>query len=163
MKKLIIFMLILSISFIGGNVILLDDVYAQKNLIQQVNLEDKYITELSKIGDQLYILSYNSLKVILDKNDKKILLKDISFTKSQMKSLRIELSDYHKTESGNIEKNPISLALLNALNYYSMSLSYLECFLNLECESDINKCLENYYFIKNLGDQTLLWIKPQIK
>lgn len=163
MKKLIIFMLILSISFIGGNVILLDDVYAQKNLIQQVNLEDKYIIELSKIGDQLYILSYNSLKVILDKNDKKILLKDISFTKSQMKSLRIELSDYHKTESGNIEKNPISLALLNALNYYSMSLSYLECFLNLECESDINKCLENYYFIKNLGDQTLLWIKPQIK
>ncbi|MGL5756549.1 MAG: hypothetical protein ACRCYC_14555 [Paraclostridium sp.] len=126
-------------------------------------MEDKYITKLSKIGDQLYILSYNYFKVILDKNDKKSLLKDISFTKSQMKSLRIELSDYHKTESGNVEKNPISLALLNALNYYSMSLSYLECFLNLECESDINKCLENYYFIKNLGDQTLLWIKPQIK
>ena len=118
---------------------------------------------MTKIRDQIYILSSNSLKTVINKQDKTSLLKESTFINSQIRNLRIQLSEYHKTESGNIEKNPLALAFLNTLNYYSMSLSYLLCFLNTDSSSEENKSLQSYYFSKASGDQTLLWVKSQIK
>ena len=69
----------------------------------------------------------------------------------------------HSRKSGDEEKNPFSLGLLNTLNYYSMSLSFLTLFLQTQSISDRNEYLENYYFSKAAGDQTLAWAKTQIK
>lgn len=163
MKKLIISILILSVFCINANFIVSDKVYAQSIFTQSEKIQNKHLTELTRIQDQIYILSTNALKAVIDNKDKNSVLKDAEFIKMQIKSLTSELSNYYKTESEKIEKNPIALALLNTSNHYSISLYYLQGFLNAYDESDGNKYLENYYFSKGLGDQTLLWIKSQIK
>lgn len=163
MKKLIISILILSVFCINANFIVSDKVYAQGSFTQHEKIQKKHLTELTRIQNQIYILSTNALKAVIDDKDKESVLKDVEFIRMQINSLTNELSNYHKTENGNIEKNPMALALLNTSNHYSISLSYLKCFLNAYDESDGNKCLENYYFSKGLGDQTLLWVKSQIK
>ncbi|MDU6113721.1 MAG: hypothetical protein E6649_04850 [Paeniclostridium sordellii] len=162
MKKSISLILILITSFMTFNFNNLDVVYAQKNLIKSKSVEGDYLQELIKIGDQIYILGSNSLNIELVKKEKNKLLEDAAFIKSQIRNLRIKLSEYHNMESGNEEKNPLSLALLNTLNYYSMSLSYLNLFLNSESSSDKNQYLQDYYFSKAAGDQTLLWIKERL-
>lgn len=162
MKKSISLILILITSFMAFSFNNLDVVYAQKNLIKSKSVEGDYLQELIKIGDQIYILGSNSLDIELVKKEKNKLLEDAAFIKSQIRNLRIKLSEYHNMESGNEEKNPLSLALLNTLNYYSMSLSYLNLFLNSESSSDKNQYLQDYYFSKAAGDQTLLWIKERL-
>lgn len=162
MKKAISLILILITTFMTFSFNNLDVVYAQKNLIKSKSLEGDYLQELIKIGDQIYILGSNSLDTEFVKKEKNKLLEDAAFIKSQIRNLRIKLSEYHNMESGNEEKNPLSLALLNTLNYYSMSLSYLSLFLNSESSSDKNQYLQDYYFSKAAGDQTLLWIKERL-
>ncbi|EPZ62139.1 hypothetical protein, partial [Paraclostridium sordellii] len=76
---------------------------------------------------------------------------------------RVELIAYHKSKSSDIEKNPISLALLNTSNYCSMCLSYLVCLLDEHIISNQNDCLQGYYFSKYQADQTLMWLENQIK
>ncbi|WGX74944.1 hypothetical protein QJS64_12565 [Paraclostridium bifermentans] len=44
-----------------------------------------------------------------------------------------------------------------------MSLSFLTLFLQTQSISDRNEYLENYYFSKAAGDQTLAWAKLQVK
>ncbi|WP_195946236.1 hypothetical protein [Paraclostridium bifermentans] len=129
-----------------------------KNLV-----EEKYINELTSIGNQIEILASNSLNSVINKKDTKDLLKESLYIKTQIRELRISLSDYHKEKSGDEEKNPLSLGLLNTLNYYSMSLSFLTLFLQTQSISDRNEYLENYYFSKAAGDQTLGWVKLQVK
>lgn len=163
MKKLLALFLMLSIISININFDGIIKVYANNSIAYLENVENNYINQLDSISEQLYILDSNSLKAVMGKKDKAPLLKDASYIKSQIKSLRKELSQYHQTESGNVEKNPISLALLNTLNYYSMSLSFLTGFLTSDCESTQSKLLEQYYFSKAKGDETLLWTKSQIK
>ncbi|MCR8747030.1 hypothetical protein [Romboutsia lituseburensis] len=163
MKKMIILFLVLSIMSININLNDNIKVYANNSLNTLKNVENEYVTQLESISEQLYILNSNALKAVINKGDKSSMLKDASYIKSQIKSLRKDLSQYHQTESGDIEKNPISLALLNTLNYYSMSLSFLTGFLTSDCESTQSKLLGEYYFSKAKGDETLLWTKSQIK
>ncbi|MBS6508015.1 MAG: hypothetical protein KH369_07420 [Paraclostridium bifermentans] len=127
------------------------------------SVEEKYLNELTSIGSQVEILASNSLNSVINKKDTKDLLKEALYIKTQIRELRISLSDYHKEKSGDEEKNPFSLGLLNTLNYYSMSLSFLTLFLQTPSISDRNEYLENYYFSKAAGDQTLAWAKGQIK
>ena len=163
MKKIIISILIVSTSFMFIKFDNSYNIYAEILLNQPKKIEETYLNELTKIRDQIYILSSNSLKAVINKQDKTSLFKESTFINSQIRNLRIQLSEYHKTESGNIEKNPLALAFLNTLNYYIMSLSYLLCFLNTDSSSEENKSLQSYYFSKASGDQTLLWVKSQIK
>lgn len=166
MKRIYSIMLILTLIFasLGFN---FDIIYGQSNLIlpqkseQQIK-ENDYINKLDIISNQLDVLSSNILNNISKHEDKSELLKDGAFIKSQIRNLRLELSEYHKTESGNIEKNPISLGLLNTLNYYSMSLSYLLGALEHTDTSDEGKYLQQYYTNKSSGDNMLLWVKNQI-
>ncbi|GKZ04839.1 hypothetical protein ANS017_33290 [Paraclostridium bifermentans] len=127
------------------------------------SVEEKYLNELTSIGSQVEILASNSLNSVINKKDPKDFLKEALYIKTQIRELRIMLSDYHKEKSGDEEKNPFSLGLLNTLNYYSMSLSFLTLFLQTQSISDRNEYLENYYFSKADGDQTLAWAKGQIK
>lgn len=159
MKKIIAFLLILSIISINISFIDTNKIYANSYIKTLESDEDNYLKQLESISEQLYILDTNALNAVLNKKDKSPLLKDSAYIKSQIKVLRKELSDYHKTESGNIEKNPLSLSLLNTLNYYSMSLSFLLGFLTASSESEQSKSLESYYFSKAKGDETLLWTK----
>lgn len=163
MKKLLMLFLMLSIISININFDNIIKVYANNSIDTLESIENNYINQLESISEQLYILDSNSLKFVINKKDKAPLFKDASYIKSQIKSLRKELSQYHQTESGNVEKNPLSLALLNTLNYYSMSLSFLTDFLTKDSESEQSKLLEGYYFSKAKGDETLIWVKSQIK
>ncbi|CEK38619.1 hypothetical protein [Paraclostridium sordellii] len=92
MKKSISLILILITSFMTFNFNNLDVVYAQKNLIKSKSVEGDYLQELIKIGDQIYILGSNSLDIELVKKEKKKLLEDAAFIKSQIRNLRIKLS-----------------------------------------------------------------------
>ena len=166
MKKAIVCMLIFSITFtsIGFN---FSKVYGQNLILkscslQPVDKEKKYLDQLQSISNQLDILATNTLDKITSNEDKAPLIKDASFIKSQIKELRLDLSEYHKTESGDIEKNPISLALLNSLNFYSMSLSYLLSVIEATDSSSESKALQYYYTNKSLGDSMLLWVENQI-
>lgn len=166
MKKLLIFMLISTITFINlnfnsRNVYCYNTVFATTSN-DKVDIEKNYVKELESISNQLNILSSNSLDTISTKKDNSSLLKDVAFIKSQIRNLRDELGVYHKTESGDIEKNPLSLSLLNTLNYYSMSLSYIQGFLESTNTSDASKYLERYYTSKGSGDESLLIIKEQL-
>lgn len=163
MKNILICILIIGVSFINIEKTSYFNVYAETSLKQVEPCEQKYLNELENIKNQLDILSSNAITAISNKSDTQKILKDANFLKTQIRELRIKLSDYHKTQSGNIEKNPLSLALLNALNYYSMALSYIMNYLISESISDKNSYLENYYFSKAYGDQTLNWLKTQIK
>ena len=163
MKKIIISILIVSTSFMFIKFDNSYNIYAERLLNQPQRIVEIYLNELTKIRDQIYILSSNSLKTVINKQDKTSLLKESTFINSQIRNLRIQLSEYHKTESGNIEKNPLALAFLYTLNYYSMSLSYLLYFLNTDSAYEGNKSFHSYYFSKASGDQTLLWVKSQIK
>ncbi len=166
MRKAIICLLIFSITFtsMGFN---FNKVYGQNLILkssrqQPVDKEKKYLAQLQSISSQLDILATNTLDKITNNENKTPLVKDASFIKSQIKELRLELSDYHKTESGDIEKNPISLALLNSLNFYSMSLSYLLSVLEATDSSSESKSLQYYYTNKSLGDYMLLWVENQL-
>lgn len=167
MKKVIIFILIATTTFITSSFCKPMNVYGY-NLINmpngndEVDIEKKYVDQLDSISNQLDILSSNSLDTITNKKDSAPLLKDAAFIKSQIRNLRGELGVYHKTESGDIEKNPLSLSLLNTLNYYSMSLSYIQGFLESTNTSDASKYLERYYTSKGSGDESLLVIKKQL-
>ncbi|CEO11500.1 Uncharacterised protein [[Clostridium] sordellii] len=166
MKKVLTFIIIFIILFIPIFNKTSYYTYAGTSLIQQGEKEKNYLNELEIIQKQVYILSSNILQFIIDKSDesyKNQILKDAEFIKTQIRQLRVELSAYHQTKSGNVEKNPVSLALLNSLNYSSMALSYLVCLLNEEIISDQNECLQGYYFSKYQADQTLSWLKTQIK
>lgn len=166
MKKAIVCMLIFSITFInmgfnfskiyGQNLIL------QSNNLQPVNKEKKYLFQLESISNQLDILASNTLNKITKNEDKSPLIKDVAFIRSQINELRLDLSEYHKTESGNIEENPISLALLNSLNFYSMSLSYLLSVIEATDSSSESKSLQYYYTNKAFGDSMLFWVQNQI-
>ena len=163
MKKIIvsIFAFITIIAFSGINS------YATTNMFyipnNTLSTEQKYINELTSIRNQLEILSSNSLNTVINKKDRSPLLKECVYIKTQIRELRITLSEYHKEYSGDEEKNPLSLGFLNTLNYYSMSLSFLTLFLNTNSTSEENEHLENYYFSKASGDQTLLWAEAQVK
>ncbi|MGL5313662.1 MAG: hypothetical protein ACRC92_10480 [Peptostreptococcaceae bacterium] len=166
MKKIISIIFILTIIFssLGFN---LDTVYSQNLVIipdksEQDTKENNYVDQLNSISNQLDILSSNVLTHIAKSGDQSSLVKDGAFIKSQIRNLRLELSEYHKTESGDIEKNPISLGLLNALNYYSMSLSYLLGALDNSATSDESKYLQQYYTNKSAGDNMLFWVKNQL-
>ncbi|MBS6022850.1 MAG: hypothetical protein KIB00_02075 [Paeniclostridium sordellii] len=166
MKKVLTFIIIFTILFIPIFNKTSYYTYAQSNLIQQKHKEKNYLKELENIQKQIYILSSNVLKCIIEKHgetDRDKTLKDIKFIKTQIRQLRVELIAYHQSKSGNIEKNPISLALLNASNYCSMSLSYLVCLLDEQVISNQNDCLQGYYFSKYQADQTLMWLENQIK
>ncbi|MFQ9311614.1 MAG: hypothetical protein ACLR2K_16820 [Paraclostridium sordellii] len=166
MKKVLTFIIIFTILFIPIFNKTSYYTYAQSNLIQQRHKEKNYLKELENIQKQIYILSSNVLKCIIEKSDetyKDKTIKDIKFIKTQIRQLRVELIAYHQSKSGNIEKNPISLALLNASNYCSMSLSYLVCLLDEQVVSNQNDCLQGYYFSKYQADQTLMWLENQIK
>lgn len=166
MKKINSIVLIFTIIF--ANLIFnLDTVYCQNlvtipNKSEQETKENNYVDQLNSISNQLDILSSNVLTHIAKSGDKSSLAKDGAFIKSQIRNLRLELSEYHKTESGNIEKNPISLGLLNALNYYSMSLSYLLGAIDNSGSSDESKYLQQYYTNKAAGDSMLFWVKNQL-
>ncbi|QYE99353.1 hypothetical protein [Paraclostridium sordellii] len=166
MKKVLIFTIIFTILFIP----IFDKtsyyIYAESNLTQQWKKEKNYLNELRNIQKQIYIVSSNTLKCIIEKQGddyKDKTIKDIKFIKTQIRQLRIELIAYHQSKSGNIEKNPISLALLNTSNYCSMCLSYLVCLLDEQVISNQNDCLQGYYFSKYQADQTLMWLENQIK
>ncbi|UPA30891.1 hypothetical protein L0P85_01760 [Terrisporobacter glycolicus] len=166
MRKAIICLLIFSITITstGFN---FNKVYSQNLILessnqQPVDKETKYLSQLQSISSQLDILAANTLDKITNNENKTPLVKDASFIKSQIKELRLELSDYHKTESGDIEKNPISLALLNSLNFYSMSLSYLLSVIDATDSSSESKALQYYYTNKSLGDYMLLWVENQL-
>lgn len=166
MKKVLTFIIIFTILFIPIFNKTGYYIYAENSLIQQGEKEKNYLNELEIIQKQIYVLSSNVLKSTIDKSDethKRQLLKDVEFINAQIKHLRVELQAYHQTKLGDIEKNPLSLALLNSLNYSSMSLSYLACLITEESISDKNECFQGYYFSKYQSDQTLSWLKTQIK
>lgn len=75
----------------------------------------------------------------------------------------MEVANQYKEDKSDIYDNIGLLAFFNALNYYSMALSYLNEFLNSGSEGDQSTLLENYYFNKSMGDQTYLWLKDNIK
>ncbi len=166
MRKAIICLLIFSITFtsMGFN---LNKVYGQNFILESsnqppVNKEKGYLSQLQSISNQLDILAANILDKITSNEDKTPLIKDASFIKSQIEELRLELLDYHKTESGDIEQTPISAALLNSLNFYSMSLSYLLSVIEATDSSSESKALQYYYTNKSFGDSMLLWIEDQL-
>ncbi|CEN84238.1 Uncharacterised protein [[Clostridium] sordellii] len=166
MKKVLTFIIIFTILFIPIFNKTSYYTYAESNLIQQRHKEKNYLKELEHIQKQIYILSSNVLKCIIEKHgetDRDKTLKDIKFIKTQIRELRVELIAYHKSKSSDIEKNPISLALLNTSNYCSMCLSYLVCLLDEHVISNQNDCLQGYYFSKYQADQTLMWLENQIK
>lgn len=166
MKKTFMYIVIMAIilttfSFSNSNVYC----YTSKPVptgMDKADIEKNYVQQLVSISNQLDILSSNSLNTISTKSDVSSLLKDVMFIKTQIRNLREELGVYHKTESGNIEKNPLSLSLLNTLNYYSMALSYIQGFLESTNTSDASKYLERYYTSKGSGDESLLIIKEQL-
>ncbi|CEP89715.1 Uncharacterised protein [[Clostridium] sordellii] len=166
MKKVLTFIIIFTILFIPIFNKTSYCTYSESNLIQQGKKEKNYLKELEHIQKQIYILSSNVLKCIIEKHgetDRDKTLKDIKFIKTQIRELRVELIAYHKSKSSDIEKNPISLALLNTSNYCSMCLSYLVCLLDEHVISNQNDCLQGYYFSKYQADQTLMWLENQIK
>ncbi|CEQ25895.1 hypothetical protein [Paraclostridium sordellii] len=166
MKKVLTFIIIFTILFIPIFNKTSYYTYSESNLIQQGKKEKNYLKELEHIQKQIYILSSNVLKCIIEKHgetDRDKTLKDIKFIKTQIRELRVELIAYHKSKSSDIEKNPISLALLNTSNYCSMCLSYLVCLLDEHVISNQNDCLQGYYFSKYQADQTLMWLENQIK
>ena len=166
MKKVLTFIIIFTILFIPIFNKTSYYTYAESNLIQQGKKEKNYLKELEHIQKQIYILNSNVLKCIIEKHgetDRDKTLKDIKFIKTQIRELRVELIAYHKSKSSDIEKNPISLALLNTSNYCSMCLSYLVCLLDEHVISNQNDCLQGYYFSKYQADQTLMWLENQIK
>ncbi|CEN87280.1 hypothetical protein [Paraclostridium sordellii] len=166
MKKVLTFIIIFTILFIPISNKTSYYAYAESNLTQQWKKEKKYLKELEHIQKQIYILSSNALRCIIEKpgeNYKDKTIKEIKFIKTQIRELRVELIAYHKSKSGDIEKNPISLALLNSSNYCSMCLSYLVCLLDEQVISNQNDCLQGYYFSKYQADQTLMWLENQIK
>ena len=166
MKKVLTFTIIFTILFIPIFNKTSYHTYAESNLIQQGDKEKNYLSELQKIQKQIYIVSSNVLKCVIEKHGdsyKDKTIKDIKFIKTQIRQLRGELIAYHQSKSGNIEKNPISLALLNTSNYCSMSLSYLVCLLDEQVISNQNNCLQGYYLSKYQADQTLIWLESQIK
>ena len=166
MKKVLTFIIIFTILFIPIFNKTSYYTYSESNLIQQGKKEKNYLKELEHIQKQIYILSSNVLKCIIEKHgetDRDKTLKDIKFIKTQIRELRVELIAYHKSKSSDIEKNPISLALLNTSNYCSMCLSYLVCLLDEHIISNQNDCLHGYYFSKYQADQTLMWLENQIK
>lgn len=162
MKKILVSTIAFITIIMFSNINSYANIYSS-NLPSNTNsVEEKYIDELTRIGNQVEILASNSLNAIINKKDTQDLLKEALYIKTQIRGLRITLSDYHKEKSGDEEKNPFSLGLLNTLNYYSMSLSFLTLFLQTQSISDRNEYLENYYFSKDSGDQTLAWAKLRV-
>lgn len=162
--KSIIFIVTIIFASLGFD---FNTVYSQScitipNVDDQKIKEKNYVDQLTMISNQLDILSSNTLTNIAKSGDKSSLVKDGAFIKTQIRNLRLELSEYHQTESGNIEKNPISLGLLNTLNYYSMSLSYLVGALEYNDTSEESRYLQQYYTNKSSGDSMLLWVKNQL-
>lgn len=140
------------------------EAYTKSNLIL-VNFtseESNYIDELQRIQNALFTASTEALENSPNETHINDLNKELMYIKSQIKSMRIKLNDYHKKQSLDIDKNPISLGLLNTLNYYSMSLSALEGFVNTNDVSDKNRYLENYFFAKVSATQTLDWVKDAL-
>lgn len=162
MKKIVISLLIISFMTLSLSFGKQLYIYAQPNSNGPKKIEEVYLEELKSISEQLYILSSNALKAVIDNTDKTKLIKEADYIKTQIKSMRSELINYHKEQSLDIYTNPISLAFLNALNYYSMSLSHLRGFLNTESDFERSEFLKNYYFSKEMGDQTFSWIKENI-
>lgn len=166
MKKIIIYLLIFSITFtnisLNFHEVYGQDIILKYNKLEPSNKEKNFLTQLEGISNQLDILSANTLDKIAKNESKDVLLKDTAFIKSQIRNLRLDLSEYHKTESGNIEKNPISLVFLNTLNFYSISLSYLIGAIESSNYSDESKSLQYYYTNKSFGDFMLLWVGNQV-
>ncbi|CEO23412.1 hypothetical protein [Paraclostridium sordellii] len=166
MKKVLTFIIVFTILFIPIFNKTSYCTYAESNLTQLGKKEKSYLKELENIQKQIYVLSSNVLKCIIEKHGetyKDKTLRDIKFINTQIRQLKIELIAYHQSKSGDIEKNPISLALLNTSNYCSMCLSYLACLLDEQVISNQNDCLQGYYFSKYQADQTLMWLENQIK
>lgn len=131
------------------------------NFEKNIVVEEKYISELTSIKNQTQILASSSLNAVINKKDKTQLFKDAVYIRTQIRELRVSLSQYQKENSTNEEKNALALGLLNTLNYYNMSLSFLNLFLTTDSVIEENEYLQNYYFSKFSGDQVLLWIKSQ--
>ncbi|WP_278682652.1 hypothetical protein [Paraclostridium bifermentans] len=163
MKKILVSVIAFITIIMFSNINSYANIYISNIPNATSSVEDKYLSELTRIGIQVEILASNSLNAVINKKDTADLLKEALYIKTQIRELRITLSDYHKEKSGDEEKNPFSLGLLNTLNYYSMSLSFLTLFLQTQSISDRNEYLENYYFSKAAGDKTLAWAKLQIK
>ncbi|MEN2257187.1 hypothetical protein AAIB48_05260 [Paraclostridium benzoelyticum] len=162
MKKILVSIVAFITIIVFSNINSYANIYMPNVPNNTSSVEDEYINELTSIGNQVEILASNSLNSVINKKDTKNLLKEALYIKTQIRELRINLSDYHKEKSGDEEKNPFSLGLLNTLNYYSMSLSFLTLFLQTQSISDRNEYLENYYFSKASGNQTLAWVKLQV-
>lgn len=163
MKNIVISILILSFMTLSINI---DDrytVYAQSNPSNYQKTEQDYLNKLKSISDQLYILSSNTLKTVINESDRTKLLKEVEYIRTQIKSMIMEVANQYKEDKSDIYDNIGLLAFFNALNYYSMALSYLNEFLNSGSEGDQSTLLENYYFNKSMGDQTYLWLKDNIK
>lgn len=163
MKKIVFSILILSFMTFFINIDKKYTVYAQSNPSNYQKTEQDYLNQLKSISDQLYILSSNALKAVINESDRTKLLQEVEYIKTQIKSMIMEVANQYKEDKSNIYDNIGLLAFLNALNYYSMALSYLNEFLNSESEGDQSILLENYYFSKSMGDQTYLWLKENIR
>ena len=162
MKKFIALLTTISIIF-SSNICTTKIINAQSNDSKQITQEQDYVKELERIQDQLSIISSQSLKSMIDKKDTSNILKEINFIKTQIRELKDPLSDYYAKTNSDLVKSSISLGLLNTLNYYSMALSYLQVFLSSSDSSIQVDNLENYFFNKKMGDETLNWVVEETK
>lgn len=85
MKKIIIFILVFSITFINissnFNKIYSQNLITKYNNVNPLDVEKNYLEQLESISDQIDILGSNLLNKITNNQDKKTLLKDASFIK----------------------------------------------------------------------------------
>lgn len=167
MKKLLIFILVATITFINISFYNSSDAYSYNTMIIPTKADIAYIQKnfiepLDNISNQLDILGNSSLQAIIEKRDKSITLKDVEFIKSQIRGVREQLRIYENTESGNIDKNPLVLYLFNVSNYYLASLSYMQQALSSNNTSDTSKYLQLYYISKTLGNEVLAVTKKQL-
>lgn len=124
--------------------------------------EEEYVKQLEKIRDQLNVLSKRSLQGIVEGVDKSDTLKYATFIKTQIIELRLKLDQNFQKNIYDVVKNPISLGLLDILNYYGASLSYLQAFLSANTSNEQINSLESYFRAKTLSEQALDWVVKEI-
>lgn len=137
-------------------------VNAQSFSYKPITQEEKYAKELEHIGNQLTVLSKKSLHDVLEGKDKSDTLKYAAFIKTQIIELRLKLNEHFQEYIYDVSKNPISLGLLDTLNYYGSGLSYLQAFLSAQTSNDQISALESYFHVKALSNETLDWVLREI-
>ncbi|WGX74945.1 hypothetical protein QJS64_12570 [Paraclostridium bifermentans] len=104
MKKILVSIFAFITIIMFSNINSYANIYVSNAPINNSSVEEKYINELTSIGNQVEILASNSLNSVINKKDTKDLLKEALYIKTQIRELRITLSDYHKEKSGDEEK-----------------------------------------------------------